>query len=240
MKKTTQILQGLSLGQDRFLKVAGNIRSVCWNQQQEQHWHNICIHYFFQFMSGPVFHNQSGFPILGTISSCPRSLPTQRPDLNSIQHICAELERQLWVRPYRPVAALVNAPAAEWERKKSRAAKYQNLPESSFSKVKPLATAVHGLKWHLCDGNESNTTRFYDFMSCVLQVQLLMMVTLGVLSGDLSLPATKIWSLPGSFFSPAAFEVFLLQTKFTFYLSFKSDIHIFNWCLLPKRIWLRQ
>lgn len=120
------------------------------------------------------------------------------------------------------------------------AAKYQNLSESSFSKVKPLATAVHGLKWHLCDGNESNTTRFYDFMACVLQVQLLMMVTLGVLSGDLSLPATKIWSPPGSFFSPAAFEVFLLQTKFTFYLSFKSDIHIFNWCLLPKRIRLQQ
>lgn len=142
---TTQILQGLSLGQNRFLKVAGNMRSVYW---KEQHWHKscICIHYVFQFTSGPVFHNQSGSPILGTISSRPCSLPARRPDLNSIQHICAEPEHRLRVRPYRPAATLVNAPAAEWERKRRSAAKYQNLSESCFSKVKPLATAVHGLK----------------------------------------------------------------------------------------------
>lgn len=59
------------------------------------------------------------------------------------------------------------------------------------------------------------------------QVQLLMTVTLGLLSRDLRHPATEIWSFHASFFSLIAFEVCLPKDEV---LSL-ADAHIINWRL---------
>ena len=70
--------------------------------------------------------------------------PAQRPDLNPIEQLWDELERQLRARPDRPTSVpdLTNALVAEW--KQVPAAMYQHLVESFPRRVEAVIEAKGG------------------------------------------------------------------------------------------------
>ena len=70
--------------------------------------------------------------------------PAQSPDLNPIEHLWDELERQLQARPNLPTSVpnLTNALVAEW--KQVPAAMIQHLVESLHRKVEAVIAAKEG------------------------------------------------------------------------------------------------
>ena len=70
--------------------------------------------------------------------------PAQRHDLNTIKHLCDELERWLLARPNRPTSVpdLTNAFVAEW--KQAPAAMFQHQVESIPRRVKAVIAAKVG------------------------------------------------------------------------------------------------
>ena len=71
--------------------------------------------------------------------------PAQSPDLNPIEQLWDELERQLRARPNRPTSVpdLTNACVAEW--KKVPAAMFQHLVDSLPRRVEAVIAAKGGV-----------------------------------------------------------------------------------------------
>ena len=104
----------------------------------------------FQHDNAPVHKARSLQKCFVEIGVEELNWPAQSPDLNPIEHLWDELERQLRARPTRPTSVpnLTNALVTEW--KQIRAAMFQHLVESLPRRVEAVIAAKGGPTLYKC------------------------------------------------------------------------------------------
>ena len=100
--------------------------------------------FLFQHDNAPLHRARSRQKWFVEINVEELDWPAQSPDLNPIEHLWDELERQLRARPNRPTSVpdLTNALVVEW--KQIPAAMFQHLVERLLRRVEAVLAAKGG------------------------------------------------------------------------------------------------